>query len=256
MPSRIIREGWLESEKIDQLDAYAERFFLRLCLRADDFGRYHANPMLLRSNLYPLRDDVKPQHVNKWLAECAAAGLLICYTVAGKAFLEIPKFEQRMRAAVSKFPAPADGCPTDDGQVPVECPTDDRPPLSEAEAEADHESETESEPVKPETARALLTPADVYAEYPRKVAKQDAIAAITKALKTRSYEFLIERTKAYAAAVKLWPAGEEQFVPHPATWYNRGSYDDDPATWERKSKTPGASNAHTPGIAEKLGYTY
>ena len=113
------------------VDADAERFFLRLCLRADDYGRYHANPVLLRSNLFPLREDVRSTDIPRWLAACEKAGLLRCYSADGKAFLEIPKFEQRMRAAVSKFPPPS----ANDGQMTVKRPSDDGPPLSETETE-------------------------------------------------------------------------------------------------------------------------
>ncbi len=107
MPSRIIREGWLESEFINQLDAPGERFFLRLCLRADDFGRYHANPVLLRSNLFPLCEGVRSADIPRWLAACEKAGLVRCYQAEAKAFLEIVKFGQRIReGSVSKFPSP------------------------------------------------------------------------------------------------------------------------------------------------------
>lgn len=154
MPSRLIREGWLESEPVNQLDAAAERFFLRLCLRADDFGRYHANPMLLRSALFPLRDDIKAADVTKWLDACCKAGLTRRYSADGKAFVEIPKFGQRMRAAVSKFPQPADKCPTDDGQMTGTCQTDDGHvpdscgqmlPESETESESEAKSDAEAE---------------------------------------------------------------------------------------------------------------
>ena len=68
MPNRIIREGWLDSDPINTLDANAERFFLRLCLRADDFGRFHANPLLLKASLFPLVESVKTADLPKWVA--------------------------------------------------------------------------------------------------------------------------------------------------------------------------------------------
>jgi hypothetical protein len=80
---------------------------------------------------------------------------------------------------------------------------------------------------------------DIYAAYPRKVGKQAAIKAINKVpSKWRDggfamREYLLERTKAYAAAVAHWPAADKQFIPFPATWFNRGSYDDDPKEWSR-----------------------
>jgi hypothetical protein len=85
------------------------------------------------------------------------------------------------------------------------------------------------------------------------VGKQAALKAIAKVpskwrdggFKMRAY--LLERTQAYAAAVAKWPAADKQFIPHPATWFNRGSYDDDPKEWQRggAAGTPGFSRTYT-----------
>lgn len=133
MPSRIIREGWLESERIYELDAPAERFFLRLCLRADDYGRFYANPVLLKSSLFPLRDDVRSTDIPRWLAACEKAGLVRCFEVDGKRFVEIARFDQRTRAKVSKFPAP----PPIVGHLPGTCPADGGQPRTEANAKSE-----------------------------------------------------------------------------------------------------------------------
>src|SRR5574343_23713 len=84
MPSRIIRDGWLESERINALKPEEECFYLRLCLRADDFGRYHANPVLLKSNVFPLRENVRSTDIPRWLAACQKAGLVRCYEADAK----------------------------------------------------------------------------------------------------------------------------------------------------------------------------
>ncbi len=163
MPSRIIREGWLESETVNQLNAEDERFYLRLMLRADDFGRYHANPILLRSALYPLKDDVRTTDVSRWLAACEKAGLVRCYTHAHKTYLEIAKFGQRTRADTSKFPEPPaqadtsllaglslteaagspargrrtpDHRPADAGHMPGKRPSTDGPPRTDSETKS------------------------------------------------------------------------------------------------------------------------
>ena len=133
MPNRIIREGWIESPRIDQLDAQTERFFLRLCLRADDFGRYHALPQLLRSNLFPLREDVRAADIPRWLAACEKAGLLACYESDGKPYLVISKFDQRTRAEKSRFPDP----PSNVSHLTVIRQTDDRHPRTETETETE-----------------------------------------------------------------------------------------------------------------------
>src|SRR5207247_10374853 len=58
--------------------------------------------------------------------------------------------------------------------------------------------------------------------------KDDALRAIEKRIKSGvGRAHLLERTVAFA---KTQPHNW-QFTPYPATWYNRGSYDDDPASW-------------------------
>ena len=158
MPNRLIRDGWVESERIDMLSADAERFLIRLCLRADDFGRYHANPSLLRSNLFPLKDDVRTADITFWVAACAKAGLIVCYEVDSKPFLEILKFGQRTRALVSKFP-PKLG---DAGQVSGTSQALAGHPRTETETETETETKTKTD------AEAHLAPAtpDAGSEKP------------------------------------------------------------------------------------------
>lgn len=83
--------------------------------------------------------------------------------------------------------------------------------------------------------KAPITAEDVYNAYPRKVGRSAAIKAIQKAGKGVGMERLLKAVKAYAEATSRWPAEERQYIPHPATWFNRGSYDDDPKEWERGS---------------------
>jgi len=76
----------------------------------------------------------------------------------------------------------------------------------------------------------------IYSAYPRKVAPADALKAIAKAIaKGKAPAHLLERTAAYAAATALWTEDELRFIPHPATWFNGGRYDDDPKTWLSKA---------------------
>lgn len=96
---------------------------------------------------------------------------------------------------------------------------------------------------------------DIYNAYPRKVGKQAAIKAIQKAIKAirapgwdgacdRNEAYLHARTQAYAAAVAQWPEAEKQYIPHPATWFNRGSYEDDPKEWQRGTATTSQFRTH------------
>ena len=72
----------------------------------------------------------------------------------------------------------------------------------------------------------------IYQEYPKKKNKPDAIKAILKAMKGTAPQVLLERTRQYSAAI-TWK--ESQFIPYPATWFNKGGFDDDPASWAKPS---------------------
>lgn len=115
MPNRILRD-WTDSEKIDQLDVHAERFFTRLIMKVDDFGRYSANVKLLKSSLFPLRTDIRETDIPRWLTACEKSGLIALYTVASKDYLQINEFKQVLRQKVQKYPSPEE-CLADDKQM-------------------------------------------------------------------------------------------------------------------------------------------
>jgi hypothetical protein len=105
MPNRILRD-WTDSESIDNLTVHAERFFTRLIMKVDDYGRYNANIKILKSTLFPLKTDIREPDITRWLAECKATGLIVLYSVAQKDYLQIENFKQVLRQKLEKFPAP------------------------------------------------------------------------------------------------------------------------------------------------------
>lgn len=113
MPNRVIREGILTSEAINNLTPGAELFYRRLMNKADDFGRYDGRPAILLGELYALKlekGEVSIDDVKGWIAECEAEGVVTTYDSGGKRCIVIHKFDQRVRAAASKWPQP----PSDD----------------------------------------------------------------------------------------------------------------------------------------------
>lgn len=119
MPTRVLRDGILTSERVNALSPNAELFYRRLMSVVDDYGRFSANLTLLRASCYPLKlDSVKEDSIKKHLAEAEGAGLIVLFTVAGKAFLEMQDFGQRIQSK-SKFPEPP-GDTQDSPNIPVE----------------------------------------------------------------------------------------------------------------------------------------
>jgi hypothetical protein len=79
-----------------------------------------------------------------------------------------------------------------------------------------------------------VTADQIYAAYPRKEAKTDALKAIVKAMERDAPADILTATEGYAEAVGRWHPDDRRFVPHPATWFNGSRYQDDPVTWERR----------------------
>ena len=119
MPNRIIREGILSSDRIDQLDAAAEVFYRRLMSRVDDHGLFDARPAMLRASLYPLRvDRVREADIARWIAACEKAGVIALYHCGGKPYLQMLDTRWQARSE-PKYPTPENSCKQEKTPVPV-----------------------------------------------------------------------------------------------------------------------------------------
>lgn len=105
MANRILRD-YTDSLSVNELSEGAETFFVRLMMKADDFGKFHGNPKLLRASLYPLRDSVTEKKILAWLEECVKNRLINKYSVNNRDFIQIINFGQRLRAMRSEYPDP------------------------------------------------------------------------------------------------------------------------------------------------------
>ena len=141
MPNRVIREGFLDSEKINSLSDQEQIFYIRLLLVVDDYGRYDARPELIKSRCYPVTDK-RQSIVSTMLTKLNKVGLLVLYNVDNKNYLEICNYNQRLRQKREKYPAPNIG-------VIVECLTDDsyvRPESNPIQSESEKNIETNPNP--------------------------------------------------------------------------------------------------------------
>jgi hypothetical protein len=129
VPNRILREGIIDSRAVASLSIGAELFYRCLMSIVDDFGRYEADPDLLRVKCFPRRlAEIDGQMTVTWLAEVSQVltddghPLVTVYqSTNGKKYLQINNFKQRIRAEHSK-------CPSPDGQMTVKCQSNDGPP--------------------------------------------------------------------------------------------------------------------------------
>jgi hypothetical protein len=130
MPSRYIREGWLDSDRIRALGEPAEVMLLRLILVLDDYATFDGRLSVVQRRCWPAGDDEPglpaptTAEIEKRLQILEAKSLIFRYTVEGKPYIFVPNFQQRTRAKKPKYPLPpnyegqASGTPlTDDGHM-------------------------------------------------------------------------------------------------------------------------------------------
>ena len=89
----------------------------------------------------------------------------------------------------------------------------------------------------------------IYQTYPRHVGHDKATASIRSAIKKiQSTRKVSEKDAAdwlagvvvrYAKTKATCSADERKFIPYPATWFNRGSYNDDEREWSGGHETHG-----------------
>lgn len=131
MPGRVIREGWLGSETINQLTARANRgnapgtpadrplgwlaevVLVRLCLAVDDYGLIDGRMGPLHRRLWPLGEPTDPNELDLLEAlgllqrphPVTGRRLVTAYEHDGKPYLWVHNFKQRARAE-SRCPLP------------------------------------------------------------------------------------------------------------------------------------------------------
>lgn len=112
MPDRIIRESICTSDTLNQLSDFEERFWNRLIVNCDDYGRFDARPTILKSRLFPLMESKTKKDMTGALDKLASVGLVELYEVDGKPFLRVVTWDkyQRIRAKRSKYPEPVGSC--------------------------------------------------------------------------------------------------------------------------------------------------
>lgn len=108
MSNRVIKDSIKTSEQIDSLTWFEETFFYRLILTADDYGCVDGRVALLKSELFPLKENVTKKAVADAVSKLVKVGLLCSYTVNDKPYLFFPTWEkhQRIRNKRRKCPDP------------------------------------------------------------------------------------------------------------------------------------------------------
>jgi len=143
---RIITNAITRDKAIHDMSNDTSRLaFTWLVTFADREGRTHGDPALVRSMLFPRRDDVTTEHVKSFIQEWVDLGLVEHYEASGDWWISFLRFDKNQpglrkeREPESNIPPPPgaqstpaaptdppgfgmpDECRNDDGPMPDEC---------------------------------------------------------------------------------------------------------------------------------------
>jgi hypothetical protein len=157
---------WTDSLRFDGITAEAERLFLRLIMKADDYGRFHADPRLIKAACFPLLENLRTNDLSRWLDELSHRQLILRYEAEGRKLLAIANYGQRLKNSRAKFPPlpgkPDDWLPTSDHfrEVPGSSgkfPLEEKRSRREGEVETEEEDEGADAPGLPFSSREFET---------------------------------------------------------------------------------------------------
>lgn len=226
MPTRILRD-WTDSQHVEGLSADEERLFTRLIMKADDYGRYHADVRLVRAGCFPLLTNIRDTDISRWIAACEKAGLIVVYSVNGRSYLSIVEFRQRTRQETAKFPAP-DGLPPDwkparGCRMPDSCQTVDRQPsdngvlLTEAQAQSKAHGSAAADAYPP----GMLSVWKAAPKIGRERSSRDEVLKVWKELKLEPIAAEVVRALEREKKTRDWMKENGEFIQGLHLWLKR-----------------------------------
>lgn len=244
MPQRVIRD-WTDSEKINTISSSAECLFVRLMMKADDFGNFHANVKLVKSLCFPLKD-YRESDITRWMNELQESGLIAFYMADNKKYLTILNFGQRLRNMRNTFPKPSENDNMQQSAASCgECPPEEK--RNETETRNETEEEVEIPPIIPQGDESDLF-SDQTSEYDNKQLNTDLSkkVAAKKVFIAPSPEIVQE----YCTGRQNGITGEEfvNFYQSKGWMVGKNKMKDWQAavrTWEQSRKNNGKSNNQT-----------
>ena len=162
MPNRILKESICVSDDIDRLSWFEEVVFYRLLVNCDDYGRFDGRPAILKSRLFPLKENITLKSVESAIHTLASAGLVVLYEFEGTPYLYLPTWarHQNIRAKRSRYPEPpavdCAGSLPDNTCVHMQSDVSNSPRTRTRESESEKESDSSSEGARPRAEAAGL----------------------------------------------------------------------------------------------------
>ena len=111
MPSRVIKGEINASDSLSRVSIEADLTFRALLVACDDYGRFDGRLGVLKATLFPLRDEMTAERIDRAIDELVRAGCVTRYASDGRPYLAMPNWEKHRakgrRGNASRYPDPA-----------------------------------------------------------------------------------------------------------------------------------------------------
>ena len=208
---RMIDPGYWSDDKIIELEPIQRLLFIGMWNFADDAGVLKYSPKQIKARIFPA-DNITPGKLNAWLVNLHEIGLILLNE--DKTLIKIKGWSNYQKI--------------------------NRPQASKYEFQAFIEENSEHSlnnhgVITPNRIEKNIIEKNIkvqnkdfeqfYNLYPRKVQKQRAMKAFNKLTK-KEIKLVIDTLPGH---IKNWDikATDKEFIPHPATWLNAKSWEDD-----------------------------
>lgn len=104
MPQRFLRPGLTTSQRFNAASWQAQSLYVRLITLVDDYGRFDAHPMLLKSLAFPFNPEITCEQMISLCEQLLANDLADFYEKDGKKYLQLSRWQEKARSH-SKFPS-------------------------------------------------------------------------------------------------------------------------------------------------------
>ena len=95
--NRMIKAEFWESETLARLSLESNLTFIGLWNFCDDYGVMLFNTRRIVGDLFPYRENINENDVEKWIFELIEAGLIDIYDAGGKKYLKIRNWEEHQK---------------------------------------------------------------------------------------------------------------------------------------------------------------
>lgn len=245
--ARNIKPALFANEILGAADPLYTLAFQGLWLLADRDGRLEDRPLRIKGQTFPYRDNLDMDAMLDWLQE---QGFVLRYEVAGKRYIEVINFKRHQRPHPNENPSEIPG---------PECAG---PSSGNIGRTSENLGSTQADSLLLIPDSLKLIPEDTHCspsastadpnsfaefwqDYPRKVAKPQALKA-WKALKLNASEIgTLMAGLQRAKQSDQWQRDAGKFIPHPATWLNGRRWEDEIAL-QPQHQTYGALDIGVP----------